>query len=91
MLFTKKEKTDLEKEIDEVLKTLKCVNPYSEEYGIIVGNLEKLYKLKNGEKKCVSPDVIANIVGALLEIGFILGFERLNVITSKALGFVRRV
>jgi hypothetical protein len=91
MLFTKKEKTDLEKEIDEVQKTLKCINPYSEEYGTVVANLEKLYKLKNGEKKFVSPDTIATIVSNLLGIGLILGFERLNVITSKALGFVRRV
>jgi hypothetical protein len=90
--FTKRDKrTTLEKEIDAVLDILKNTAPDSTEYAAIAKNLEMLCKAKSHEHcRGISPDTIAAIAGNLLGIVLILGYEKANVITSKALGFVIR-
>ena len=88
--FTKQDKrTNIEKEIDEVLKILSQVQPDTKEYSIITTNLERLYKAKSCETdRRISLDTIGIIAGNLLGIALILGYERANIITTKALGFV---
>ena len=89
-LFTKKDKrTNLEKEIDSVIENLEDLNEDSDEYKKSVESLEKLvniYEKLNSSKKSnwLSKDMIAYLLG----LGLILGFEKANVITTKALGFV---
>lgn len=51
---------------------------------------EKRQKLKDASRFKVSPDTIVVGLINLVGIGLILGHEKLNVITSKALGFVIR-
>lgn len=89
-MFTKKDKrTNLEKEIDEVLFYMSGLSPESQEYSNIINNLEKLYKAKNEElNRKIKPDTIAIIAGNLLGILLILGYEKTNIITTKALSFV---
>jgi hypothetical protein len=88
--FTKRDKrTNLEKAIDMVIKNMANYSPDSEEYAAMAENLERLYKAKANEcNRRVSPDTVAIIVGNLLGILLILGYEKANVITTKALGFV---
>lgn len=86
-LFTKK-KTNLELEIDGVIETMTSIAPYSEEYNVAMNNLERLYKLKNERK--VKSDTVMIVAGNLLGILLILGYERANIITTKALGFVMK-
>ena len=88
--LTKKDKrTNLEKEIDRILKEAEYLNPDSEKYSQIAENIERLYKAKSYEKDSkVSPDTMAVIIGNILGIVLILGYEKTNIITSKALGFV---
>jgi methionyl-tRNA formyltransferase len=92
--ITKKDKrTNLEKEIDSVLKKMSTYMPDSTEYTAMATNLERLYKAKANEKErscIVSPDTIAIIAGNLLGIVLILGYEKTDTITSKALGFIIR-
>lgn len=90
MKFTKKDKrTNLEKEIDSLLLEMEDKDPDTDEYRNNVKDLETLFKARSYEKqKSVSPDTIAIIAGNLVGILFVLNFERLNVITSKALSFV---
>ena len=93
MLFKQNTKidkrTNLEKEIDEILRLMTISDRTSEDYELYLDRLEVLYKLKNGDvKKVVSPDTLAIIAGNLLGIGMILSYERCHVITSKAIGFV---
>lgn len=91
MKITKKiKRTKLEKEIDQVLEELSYVSAGSEEYEIIVKNLAALYEVKGKEKtrNSIAPDTLAVVAGNLLGIIMILGYEKANVITSKALGFV---
>lgn len=88
--LTKKDKrTNLEKEIDNLLELMRLESPGSNEYRAILDDLERLYKAKSLEKdRDVSPDTIAIVAGNLAGILLILKYEELNVITSKALSFV---
>lgn len=88
--FTKKKQTKLEKEISLVLDKLKKEDVGTEEYQNILDHLSKLYEMKQKDKSSISPDTVAVVVGNLLGIILILKHEELNVITSKALGFVIR-
>lgn len=89
---TKKNKrTYLEKEIDNILKTMLIMDAASEEYTVMAQNLERLYKLKAVDStKKVSPDTMALVAANLLGLVLIMSFEKTNVITTKALGFVLR-
>jgi hypothetical protein len=96
----KVEKTLLEVEEDRLLEKLKDLDPDSDEYDAIIGHVETLQKCKLEESKIelekskvkhgrrISKDTIAIIAGNLLGIGLILGFEKANIITTKALGFI---
>jgi hypothetical protein len=88
--ITKKDKrTSLEREIDSVLEVMSNYKPDSKEYTAMADNLERLYKAKAQiSERRVSPDTIAMVAGNLLGIALILGYERTDVIATKALGFV---
>lgn len=85
----------LEDTIDDMLVELKSHQSDSDEACTIVVNITKLVEaqatLKSADKaSAVSPDVVATVVGNLVGIGMILSYEHVNVITSKALGFVMK-
>jgi len=81
--------TGLEKTIDTLLDRMAVVECDSTEYAQMADQLVKLYKLKEIDApKRISPDTKALIAGNLAGIVLIIGYERANVITSKALGFV---
>lgn len=87
----KDKRSYLEVEIDNVLKTMLTMDPASEDYKTMTENLERLYKLKAiDSNKKVSADTMALIAGNLLGLVLIMSFEKTNVITTKALGFVLR-
>jgi hypothetical protein len=83
----------LEDTIDNALVELSNHQLDSDEAAAIVVNITKLVEaqatLKSAEKaSAVSSDVVATVIGNLVGIGMILSYEHVNVITSKALGFV---
>jgi hypothetical protein len=91
--ITKKDKrTDLEKEIDTLISKLSEKEEGSDEYDDIISAIDRLVgirnKMKNKDGDKVSKDTIVIVAGNLLGILLILGYEKANVITSKALGFV---
>jgi NTP pyrophosphatase (non-canonical NTP hydrolase) len=87
--FTRRDKrTELEKEVDKRLDELLKDSMTPEEVGEVIDLMNKRQSPK--EKKAVSPDTMAVVIGNLLGIVMILSYEKANVITSKALGFVLR-
>lgn len=90
--LTKKDKrTELEKEIDDVIHQMNEWSAETEQYSKMADQLLKLYEAKSHERqRQVSADTLAVIAGNLIGIGLILNFEKLDIITSKALGFVLR-
>lgn len=83
--------TMLDKEIDFTEAHLNGMSPIDEDYKTVVENLERLYKVRNVKhERRISNDTIAIIAGNLLGIGLILSYEKLNVVSTKALGFVMK-
>lgn len=79
----------LEKAIDELLLDLATVNSDSEEYNTMIDQLAKLCALRDQtSRKRISSDTLVIVGGNLLGILLIVGHERANVVTSKALSFV---
>lgn len=80
----------LNKAIDDALESLLIRDPDSEQYAAVVDQLTKLYALKPKTEK-LSKDGMATIAANLFGILLIVGHERANVVTSKALGFVQKL
>jgi len=92
-MFTKPkpEKTRLEQAIDNLLERL-VENDDPEDTAKIVDQLSKLYKMKEFDTpRHVSPDTLLLVIGSLAGIVLIIGYERANVVTSKALAFVLKL
>ena len=84
-------KTILDLEIEALLLEMKNHSRSSNEYKVMVESLTELYKAKEVTLgRQISPDTIAIIAANLLGIGMIIGFEKANVVTSKALGFIMK-
>lgn len=91
MLFTKKQTTspNIQEQIDTLLGEMKSYDGNSAQYDALLTNLERLYALEEPTKsKPVSKDAVLAVAGNLIGILAILNYERVNVVTSKALSFV---
>lgn len=90
-LGKKDKRTNLEKEIDRTLELLQDPNISPEEYSDRIGYLDKLYKMKSYQSSNrISADTRAMIISNLAGIALILWYEKADVITTKALGFVTK-
>jgi hypothetical protein len=86
------EPSALDEEIARLLKEMSETDMESDEYSKLTDHFVKLYKLKaETGHKGVSSDTWALIAANLVGIAFIIGYERANVITSKALSFVSKL
>lgn len=95
MIFTKDNRTNLEKEIDRVIEEMKSLSPDTDEYSKKASNLVKLCEANSKtHRKGVKLDTLIPplVVGgiSLVQTIMILFREETNVVTSKALGFVIR-
>lgn len=89
--FPKRKKSSFDEPIDRVLAHMKDTDLDTEEYNTLLAHLDKLNRLRVNEKpNKVNADTMAVVVGNLLGILIIVGFERNNIITSKGLGFILR-
>lgn len=88
----RKKRTKLDDAIDSLLDQMLVSDCSSKEYFTMVDQLTKLYKLREVDTpKRVSPDTLVLVAGNLIGIVVILGYEKANVITSRALGFVMKL
>jgi hypothetical protein len=88
---TPKHQRALESELDRVLIRLKTEMPNSEDYTKTLSLVERLNDMLDKETPdAVSKNTLLVVGGNLLGIILILKHEHLNVVTSKALGFVIR-
>jgi hypothetical protein len=66
------------------------LQPDTPEYERIVNQLERLNKIAaTNRREKVSPNGLIAVAGNLVVTGLIIHHERFNVITSKAISFVR--
>lgn len=88
----KDQKLTIDDAIDELLRDMVGVRGDSPQYAGMVARLEALYSLKKIESnRRVSPDTLAIVLGNLAGIVLILGYERINVVSSRALNFVMKL
>lgn len=95
-MFKKKheeKKINVDRLIEQLESEALALDGHSVEYAKCVEQLDKLYKIRTYEKPdkftkdatlATSLAVAGNLAGILL----ILGYEKADVITSKALGFI---
>jgi len=85
------ERPTLDKEIESILCAMSEYSPDSEEYTKMVTNLEMIHKAKGaiGSSKVPWKEITTGLF-TVIGIGMILGYERTDSITSKALGFVMK-
>ena len=81
--------TPLEAEIARVLSELEGHSPDTKEYNEILDKYERLTKLLPKRERAVSGDAILGASVNLLGIGAVLGYEKFNVITSKAFTWIK--
>ncbi len=89
----KDRRTNLEREIDEILAVMNGEDPSTEFYDKCSRQLERLYKLKTVDKTDRKPLDPNQLVAAGVSIGSILlimKFEELRVITTKAFGLIHK-
>jgi len=81
--------TALDVAIQTALEKLNDLNPGTKEYSVHLDQIAKLmlFKEKTTPKR-VSPDTVAIVAGNLAGILMIVSYERVHIVTSKALGFV---
>jgi hypothetical protein len=90
-IFRRDKRTNLEKEIDRTLERMSALDPLTEDYQKLIGYLDKLFQAKSKEpNRKISPDTLIICGVGLLEMVLMLNYEKVGVITSKALAFVLR-
>ena len=90
-MFSSSLYTPLEVAVNRAIRSLNVYEAGSEEYREALDALVKLHKMKEDEKpKPVSKDTMLVVGANLLGIIMIISHERVNVVTSKALGVLLR-
>lgn len=85
-----KTKSDLDKEIERVIRIMSQHEPDSPEYAKINKQLKGLNAQKVATRRPeIDPNTYVTIGANLAGILLIVGHERAHVITSRAIGFVR--
>jgi hypothetical protein len=89
-MFTKK--PDLLKEaIDKAALELMDCEPGTEEYAKVLGQLEKLIKMNDIKSPSkVSRDTLVLAMTNIAGIVLVLHYEHARIVTSKALGFIKK-
>lgn len=82
----------LDAAIERVMTLMSDESPSTDTYEQMNNQLQKLYAIKNENRsRRVSPDTLANICANLLGIGVVVGYEQKHIITTKALGFIKKL
>lgn len=83
----------LDEAISDILTTMNGLDESSEGYSAAADQLVKLMKLKKetAPSWVPSPDALVGAAASVLGIILILHYEKLGVVTSKALAFVGKM
>lgn len=81
----------IEQDLEHILAMLPITQPDSQEYAKLLTSAERLYGMLDRPKSTpISRETLVTVGANLLGILLIIKHEDVNVITSKALGFVIR-
>ena len=78
--------------IAEIFREMQGFTADSDEYAQMADQLTKLYAIKTSDcPNRLSKDTLAIVIGNVLGIVVIVGFERTNILTSKAIHLLFRL
>lgn len=84
------DRNTLDGQIQEILDAMNVEEPTSARYAQLADQLVKLYALRTPEKdRRVNPDTLVAAAANLTGILLVLNHEKLGVISSKAMSFIR--
>ena len=91
-MFTTKPavRTDLDIVMDKIYTYLKDNEVNTDDYGKAIDNLIKLQKMKDTNPSRLSAETKAKIAANILGIFAVIGYERIHVVTTKALGLISK-
>jgi hypothetical protein len=89
------ESHQLDETISNLISEIAGLEPGSEVHNGAIASLKTLTEIRFADKTAekrptVSPDVIVSAATSIFGILAILGFEKANVVTSKAMAFVQK-
>ena len=87
----KKNHTALDLEVNRLLEAMGTMEPTSEEYSVLVKQLDSLTKINSNTEDKVSKETMLAIAANLGGIAMILTHEQTHALTSKAIGFIAKV
>lgn len=79
----------LEDTISDLIRQMSVADATSKEYAYMADQLVKLYSLRETPKR-ISKDTLAIVGGNLLGILIVVGYERMNAMTSRAMNLLLR-
>ena len=84
--------TKLDDPIDTILEEMKEFGPHTPEYEALLDKLERISALQSKETwtRRIDPTQVAAVTANLAGILTVVHFEKLNVVTSKAIGMLFR-
>jgi len=90
-----KEKSVLDKAIDEMIREMTALPGDSKAYKKLLDRLTELYALRKIDAdielpKAWRPEFVVPAVASIVGIVVIVGYEQMHVVTSKALSFIMK-
>ena len=83
--------SEYDKQIRRVIRELETSEPGSDQYGKLLDRLQKLQKMRAEDRPDrPSADTLAQVSANLIGMLLIIQYERVHVISTKALGFIPR-
>jgi len=81
----------IDNEIKRVLDELALITDItSDKYAKVLQHYRDLVEIRNKQKFRINPDIVVTAITNILGIFMILQHEKFDVISSKAIGFIRR-
>lgn len=87
-MFTRKAVSPLQTAIDNAVLELANHKITSDEYATIVNHLYKMQEMEKKTSRQLDPNTMLTVAANIAGIVMIIHHEHVNVITTKALGFI---
>lgn len=87
--MSRKKINPFDQEVDNIISKLSKMDPSKPEYTAAVDNLKTLTEARSKRSaRVIEPEVLVTAGVAVFQVMAIIWHEKLNVVTTKAIGFV---
>ena len=76
--------------VDKLMSELDEYGPDTEEFKAAMGYLDKIHKFRSINRRGVDGNTIAIVAGNIACVLIVVSYERMHVVTTKALGYVMK-